>query len=412
MRSSQQLRKKNDRLSSVENDGKGKTMSPPPFQLSASSNAPIQRKILKLPNGDKINTKQMTHEEIRDLKVKLEFQGEDKLVEALQTALEEQDYDIYGGQKLWLDFLDDTSKDKEMEDEEDDLDYSEFVGNCGGMRLMEGGIAYGKNKMIERDNKKLPMNNIKGQMLELAFDQLREEEGKSNISSNSFVPNCPGIDHISPFGDRMFEQSKNHTSGTTKQITEAYINDYERSNKMGSTLFNKGSNKGITGNKINNMFSQIGNLSDLNKDQKEFGKKMNLSMLENIKNEEKGDFDSTHEDVLEFTNKFYMQVPSDIWPELAKKYKKMDGFMCQELSTEHMKEFETYVMKKGIANPPGKNAKRKNEEEEEYVPKKKKKDDTSIPQKSVTKNTTKNSTLNIARGNSKSNTKNGRNNKK
>jgi hypothetical protein len=365
-------------------EGEGKSMTPPQFKLEAGSDMPIQRKKVKLSDGNTIETKKRTKTDLENLWVQMLFDKRDDIAKEIAEAIdggeflsdteEGNDYDEFQDH-----FKNDTIY-SDKEDSEDD-DYLELDSKSANKHLLMPGIKFAKEKAEERKNKQpMPLNTIKGNMYELSFDKMQELQKNSNISTNSHLMNCPGIDHISPFGNLMFEQSKNYTTGGLDEITDTYLDTFEESGNMGSLLFNKGSDSKEKGKKIRKMFGEIENDEGFDDEQKDFSSSI-VKKMEDYSNEnETNQFDETEENVKTFQEMFYMQTPSDVYENLlkrkmveekqkkVKKQKKdpiaIDNFYPNDLTTDNMKEFEEYCVSNKLALRPKtiKENKKKNED--------------------------------------------------
>ena len=88
----------------------------------------------------------------------------------------------------------------------------------------------------KKKKKSMNLNKGKGEMFELVFDNLMKEENVKNVNTNKHVNNCPGYDHLSLYGNKLFEQSKCYTSGNIDEISKQYEKTSSEKNNM-STLF-------------------------------------------------------------------------------------------------------------------------------------------------------------------------------
>lgn len=350
----------------------------------APANAPVQRVRIQLPNKEWIETRHHSRRELFDLMTMLRLEGEYGLATQIKFAVRKGQYDRSSGRLLYQDFKRRVrEKDDYPEEDDSDLDLSQYLLESSNARLLQPGLNYAfKQKRGRKKNARpMPIRKLKGEMLEMAFDTMRMESGQPNISSNSFVFNCPGIDHISPFGDKLFEQSKCFTSGSTDQMLKSYDEVMEKRHEDGSLLLNKGGKKGKTGGDIRDMFSfaqssvpQEGHISSL--------KKMSEEMQQFVDDDEQPDFDETHERVEDFSSKYYMQLPMDLWekkflqkndldeedlhmPEVKTRSKPgddfeeldsdhedqiedMDEFFAQELTTSQILKFEKALETQGL----------------------------------------------------------------
>jgi hypothetical protein len=365
----------------------GISMSPPQFKLEAGSDLPIQRKKVTLSDGNTIETKKRSKNELESLQVQMMFAGRQDIASEIAQAVRNGEFladeDLNNDYIEFQDYMKNNTDYSDTSDNEDD-DYQELESISGHKHLMLPGINFALDKSKEREGKQpMPLNTIKGNMYELSFDKMRQMDGFSNISSNSHLMNCPGIDHISPFGGKMFEQSKNYTTGDLDEITDTYLNTFDESAKMGSLLFNKGSGSKETGKKIRNMFDMIETEEGFDTEQKTFGSDMVKKMEGFSKDDETNPFDEEEENVQKFQSMFYMQTPSDVFENLlsrkleGKKHKEnsipLNSFFPNDLSTTDMKEFEEYCVSNKLALRPKelKENKKKNDdmdfiEEEEF----------------------------------------------
>ncbi len=374
----------------------GRSLSPPPFQLKSSSAAPMQLQKIAIDDENTIDSSHHTLRELQDLKVRMIFAGKKEVVQSIQDAIDNGEYMLKEDQPDLFDLM--TAKDDDsLFDEELDSDYLEIMAESQGMRLMQPGIDFVQGYK-DRKKKPLNLNKAKGEMFELAFDMDMEEQKQESVSTNEYVSNCPGFDHLSPFGDRVFEQSKCYTTGSNSEIAKTYLKTSQKFPEMSELLLNKALTPGKIGGGLTKMLEDQQDMIDLEFEEDDLledweEKKQKYSLSDMVKDRKKYNENDSNSDFFSFDkdDKFtksirersYMQVPEDIFMELMMQTggdsDQMDGFSSNGLTIKQIRSFEQYATDNDLALTPKAVKKRKLEnEDQDFIPEKETKEEPKV----------------------------------
>ena len=319
---------------------------------SVPSNFVTQRMRIQITPSLNIETGDYKKTELQDIAVKLRFDDHGYSANLLEQAIQRGEYSEEAD--IPLSDLMNAGEDDSLFAEDDDPDFPEYVAESGNYRFFQGGLDF-TQEYFEKKSKPLNLNKSQGEMLELAFDQLMDEEEISSRNTNDFQSNCPGFDHITNFGGRFFEQSKCYNSGSLDEITSHYEDTSKRLGGMSTLFLNKSISDKKVGQNLRGMFEDEDVLG-MDKDDflKDMGDTIEEKFQYNQDDEEPEFFEFYEEDksVEAMKDKSFMQVPEDVFMNLHQRGNDMDLFMSNDLTTKQITEFQDFVVDKGWAKRP------------------------------------------------------------
>lgn len=272
----------------------------------------------------------------------------------------------------------------EMERLDDLLDEDYVPGFTPDQEELIDSMKPGLEEKVRERKRKFPGRKVQGDMLEQNASVFLNDTGVSELNTNNFLMNCPGIDHIQDSPTFPFVQDKMHLAESSANY-KTYRTHYAKRKTMAKKLIGTMSGETKDSEAIKKMYKTVienpdwSNSKDFLQsilDKVDEHKKAYQKMLDGETEIEVGNLIDDEDLVKEIASKIGFSVPSDIYEQLYSIYsagqkdnkketispEEMSSFIRLDMSTlefmEVFKEFDEY------ASPY--NEKKPKEEEEEF----------------------------------------------